>query len=217
MPCPTPTSEERSLIQEIKDSDPADNAIRQVYADWLLDQGREEQAEFVRYQKDHDDPFTARRDPGAGTPEGIAAREYATRTLKEWVGPVPYEVNVQCRRGLLHAVIPMEAFLEGRYGAGLHACRRAGWVETIELLDVEEVHLLRFPYAVTRPSERLAMRFRAVNLATLEMLAAVPRLESVDLDAAGDIAAPLAKVPVLRRLVWGPTGCPAEGWSRWRR
>jgi uncharacterized protein (TIGR02996 family) len=210
MPCPVPGLEEAALLQAIKDSDPADNAVRQVYADFLLDQGRDEHANLVRYQKDHDDPFSAYGDPGLGTPEGRAVRDYAERTLLDWVGAVPADVNVQFRRGLLHAVIPMPRFLEGRYGAGLAACRRAGWVETIELIDVWDVHLKRLPYAMTRPSERLAVRGDGITRAGLDLLEKVPRLESVDLmdyfwgdegDTA-EIVIRLAQIPGLRRLLW---------------
>jgi uncharacterized protein (TIGR02996 family) len=210
MPCPIPGPEEAALLQAIKDSDPAEDAVRQVYADFLLDQGRDEHANLVRYQKDHDDPFSAYSDPGLGTPEGRAVRDYAERTLLDWVGAVPADVNVQFRRGLLHAVIPMPRFLEGRYGAGLAACRRAGWVETIELIDVEDVHLKRLPYAMTRPSERLGVRSDGITLAGLELLEQVPRLESVDLMGyfAPDTpkaAVRLARIPGLWRLLWwGP-------------
>src|SRR4051794_19009956 len=119
MPCPVPGPEEAALLQAIKESDPVDNAIRQVYADWLLDQGRQEQADFVRYQKDNDDPFSAYHDLGRGTEQGQVARESAARTLREWIADGPSYVNVQFRRGLLHATIPVETFLHpasGRYG-----------------------------------------------------------------------------------------------------
>jgi uncharacterized protein (TIGR02996 family) len=199
MPCPAPGPEEAALLQAIKDSDPVDQDVRQVYADWLLDQGREPHANFVRFQKDHDDPFSAFQGPALDKPEGLAARAFAGDALREWVGEVAHHVNVQFRRGLLHAVIPMTTFLNGRYGPGLEACRRAGWVETIELIDVQEVHLRRLPYALARPTERLALRSAELSPEGRALLADVPRLESVDLFE-GDVA-PLANVPGLRRLV----------------
>ncbi len=204
MPCPAPGPEEAALLQAIKDSDPVDQDVRQVYADWLLDQGREAHAHFVRFQKDHDDPFSAFQGPGLDTPEGLAARTFAAEALREWVGEVAHHVNVQFRRGLLHAVVPMTTFLSRRYGPGLEACRRAGWVETIELIDVQEVHLRRLPYAMARPTERLAVRSAELSPEGQALLADVPRLESVDLFE-GEVA-PLANVPGLRRLVltwWG--------------
>jgi uncharacterized protein (TIGR02996 family) len=199
MPCPVPGAEEVALLQAIKDSDPVDNAIRQVYADWLLDQGRNEQADFVRYQKDHDDPFSAYLDPGRWTKEGQTARELAAWMLRDWVGPGPASCNVQFRRGLLHAVIPVPLFLRGRYGAGLEDCRCAGWVETIELIDVTEDSLMRLPAALAGATERLAIRGTDLTPSGGALLAKVPRLESVDLE---DVPlAALAKVPRLRRLV----------------
>jgi uncharacterized protein (TIGR02996 family) len=204
MPCPAPGPEEAALLQAIKDSDPVDQDVRQVYADWLLDQGREAHAHFVRFQKEHDDPFSAFQGPGLDTPEGRAARAFADEALREWVGEVAHHVNVQFRRGLLHAVIPMTTFLSGNYGPGLEACRRAGWVETIELIDVQDVHLRRLPYAMARPTERLALRSAELSPEGQALLADVPRLESVDL-ARGDVAR-LANVPGLRRLIltwWG--------------
>ena len=135
MACPMPGHEEAALLRAVREGDPCDDVVRQVYADFLTDHGRAAHAHLVRHQKDHDDPFVASPEPAPDTPAAREAAAFAREALGDWVGPVPFEVNVQFRRGLLHAVMPIGAYLSGAYGDGLRRCRRAGWVETIELID----------------------------------------------------------------------------------
>lgn len=220
MTCPKPGHEEASLLRAIREGDPCDDVLRQVYADFLTDQGRVAHAHLVRHQKDHHDPFVASPEPAPDAPAAREAAAFACEALREWVGLTPHEVNVQFRRGLLHVVMPVGLYLSGAYGDGLRACRRAGWVETIELIDLTDRDVIRLPYATTRPAERLAMRANSLTAEGTRALDRVARLESVEV-AAWDVGR-VPRLPELRRMVWYVGGRlpgllgPLEGHARLR-
>jgi uncharacterized protein (TIGR02996 family) len=130
---------------------PEDDIRRLVLADWLEDHDQPERAEFVRLQV---------RRARAEAPFGecfsqigplVTEREGALLAANrhEWLGELPGlvteraipiengSVHYEFSRGLLRLRMEAAAFL-GRLPAGLERCFTDGWVEWLELEQVEE-------------------------------------------------------------------------------
>src|SRR5438552_1524865 len=113
---PRAGSLEGALVRDIL-ANPADDAPRLVYADWLEENGDSERAEFVRVQIEH-----ARLDPDDEQRQALAQRAQTLveahgkrwcESLPRWAGPVSWWF----RRGFVADVVaPAEQFLAGAGG-----------------------------------------------------------------------------------------------------
>jgi uncharacterized protein (TIGR02996 family) len=198
-----------AFLQAIRE-DPADDALRLIFADWLEDQGDlslAARAEFLRVQVAH---FRCERDPERRVTLRRRGEELLGQHRGAWLGPLAGLCHdVRFERGLAQITLDAARLLTPPLDGEAAELFDAAWVQTVRLegAAVGMAELVEAPAleAITA----LDLDGNGLDDAALARLAASPRLGRLrHLDLANnnrlgnDGVRALASSPLLPRLAW---------------
>jgi len=181
------TSDEK-FIQAIVEK-PDDDALRMAYADWLVDQGRAERAEFLRAQ------CMLAHVPEADR-KALYDREQSLldQHWREWLHPLPSLLDPP--RSFLHR---LAGHISRRLDRPVWLCSRSSWLEHSHRYD-RETFMIQFRRGFV---DDLSLPASAVLAHTEAVFRAAPLLRALSVHSVGKCEfEPLMRIPQFASLTY---------------